>query len=319
MVPPFARGWGHGYARRVARRLPATQALQAFAQAARLGSFKRAAHAMHVSPSALSRQIQALEADLGVALFRRLNPGLELTDAGRKYLAVVDNVLGQLSAAQAAVCVPSRPLRISALESFVSSWLVPNLPSFESLHPDIPLEIEATLAYADFARDPVDVAIRFGTGPWHGVHNEPLLPMTFAPACSPRLREGPIPLREPADLAAHTLIHIAQVPEAWRTWLRSVGVGDLQPRRQLTYDHVSIALSAAECGQGLVLLPDVLLSGRIPAGILCRPIDAWSTADATYHFVCRPEARNEPRVAALRDWLVAALQPHAINATALAD
>ena len=126
-------------------------------------------------------------------LFRRLNPGLELTDEGRRYLAVVDPVLEQLAAAQEALAPRGRPLRISALESFSETWLVPNLPDFERAHPGIELQIEATLRYADFARDPVDVAIRFGRGPWEGLHSEPLrrarvLPGRAAPRSGPALR-----------------------------------------------------------------------------------------------------------------------------------
>src|SRR5262245_27442863 len=156
------------------REIPPTPSLRAFSRAARTLSFKRAAEELHVSPSALSRQIQALEEHLGVALFRRLNPGLALTEEGRRYLGAVDAALAQLEAAQDRFGPGSRPLRVSALESFSESWLVPNLNHFETEHPDLEIELEATLRYADFTRDSVDVAIRFGTGPWEGLHSEPI-------------------------------------------------------------------------------------------------------------------------------------------------
>ena len=105
--------------------LPQTSSLRAFSLAARWLSFKRAADELHLSPSALSRQIQALEQHLGVALFRRLNPGLELTDEGRRYLAAVDAALDQLTAAQRQLAARPRELRVSALQSFSESWLVP--------------------------------------------------------------------------------------------------------------------------------------------------------------------------------------------------
>src|SRR5262249_6902634 len=159
------------------------------------------------SPSAVSRQIQSLEAFLGVALFRRLNPGLEITDEGRRYLDTVNRVLGELRRAQDGLHARSRPLRVSALESFTESWLVPHLADFERAHPGIELQFEATLRYADFERDPVDVAIRFGTGPWGDLHSEPLLDLTYFPVCSPAL-EGE-PLREPVDLRSHVLIHVS--------------------------------------------------------------------------------------------------------------
>ena len=286
--------------------LPPTSSLRAFSRAARTLSFKRAAEELHVSPSALSRQIQALEKHLGVALFERLNPGLALTEDGRRYLGAVDAALAQLEAAQDQIGPVSRPLRVSALESFSESWLVPNLKDFEAAHPDVQIELEATLRYADFTRDAVDVAIRFGTGPWEGLHSEPILDLDFFPVCSPDLVAGDPPLRRPADLAHHTLIHVAQTPDAWTQWLRAAGVA-FDARRNVTYDHVSIALSAAESGQGVAVSTAILCAQRLSANRLCRPFRETARSQATYHFVCRPESLGTPRITALRDWLVAQL------------
>src|SRR4029453_6366246 len=134
------------------RELPPTSSLRAFSRAARTLSFKLAARELHVSPSALSRQIQALDEHLGVALFQRLNPGPARTAEGQRYLRAVDAALAQLEAAQDQFG-DHRPLRVSALESFSESWLVPNLKEFETAHPDVPIALEATLRYADFTRD----------------------------------------------------------------------------------------------------------------------------------------------------------------------
>jgi LysR family glycine cleavage system transcriptional activator len=174
----------------MAAELPTTSSLRAFSLVARGSSFKRAADELNLSPSAVSRQIQALEEHLGVRLLRRLNPGLELTDEGRRYLDHVDAVLDRLESAQRALGGAPRKLRVSALESFSESWLVPRLADFEHAHPDIELEIEATFRHADFARDPVDVAIRFGRGPWEGLHSEPIVALDYFPICSPGLQIG---------------------------------------------------------------------------------------------------------------------------------
>jgi LysR family glycine cleavage system transcriptional activator len=289
--------------RRMPRELPPTSSLRAFSRAARTLSFKRAAEELHVSPSALSRQIQALEEHLGVSLFQRLNPGLALTEQGRDYLGAVDATLAQLEAAQDRFAPDSRPLRVSALESFSESWLVPNLKDLEAAHPDVKIELEATLRYADFASDAVDVAIRFGTGPWEGLHSEPILDLDFFPVCSPALAAGDPPLRRPADLAHHSLIHVAQTPAAWAQWLSVVDVA-IEAGRGVTYDHVGIALSAAESGRGVAISTAILCAERVRAGRLCRPFRETARSEATYHFVCRPESLQIPRVTALRDWLV---------------
>jgi LysR family glycine cleavage system transcriptional activator len=290
--------------------LPAIACLRAFSLAARWSSFKRAADELHLSPSALSRQIQSLEEHLGVALFRRLNPGLELTEAGQRYLVEVDAVLLRLETAQQQLGA-ALPLRVSALESFSENWLIPNLPDFERAHPGIELRLEATLRYADFTRDPVDVAIRFGTGPWPGLHSEPIVELDYFPVCSPALVRGDPPLCTAADLAQHTLIHVEQTPTAWPAWLRAAGAEALTPRRQVTYDHVGIALSAATSGQGVALSTELLCQRWLDDGRLCRPLPQRLRSDQTYHFVCRPEDLENPRVTALRDWLVERLQTDA--------
>jgi len=286
------------------RDLPPTASLRAFSRSAHALSFKRAAGELHLSASALSRQIQGLEQHLGVKLFRRLNPGLELTDEGRRYLVVVDAVLEQLFAAQDQLAPQLRPLRVSTLQSFSESWLVPNLADFERENPGVQVEIEATLRFADFARDPVDVAIRFGRGPWEGLHSEPLLELRFFPVASPALVGGSPGLRAPADLAGHALIHGLQTPNAWREWLRAAGVPDLEPKRNVTYDHVALALAAAEAGQGVALSTPILCGRRLAEGKLVRPFDVSAPATETYHFVCRPDDLRDRRVAAFRDWLV---------------
>jgi len=288
--------------------LPPIAFLRAFSVAGETLSFKKAAAELHLSPSAVSRQIQSLEAQLGVALFRRLNPGLELTSEGRRYLESVRRVLAELRRAHESLVEPgSGPLRVSALQSFTESWLIPHLADFERAHPGVELRVEATLRYADFERDPVDVAIRFGTGPWGDLHSEPIVDMTYFPVCSPTLLQGASPLRQPADLRDQTLIHVSQTPEAWQVWLRAAGLADLEAKRAVTYDHLSIALSAAEEGRGIALCGQFLCERRLATKRLCVPFDLGVRSPSTYHLVCRPEGLHDPRIVALRDWLVDAL------------
>jgi LysR family transcriptional regulator, glycine cleavage system transcriptional activator len=296
-----------GYLHGVREDLPPTAFLRAFSRVAQTLSLKDAAADLHLSPSAVSRQIQSLEAHLGVTLFRRLNPGLEITPEGRRYLDTVDRVLAELRRAQNGVAGPKAgALRVSALESFTASWLIPHLSDFHRIHPDVELRVEATLRYADFDRDPVDVAIRFGTGPWGDLHSEPIVDLAYFPVCSPvlgdDLRQG-----DPGDLRSHTLIHVTQTPDAWSEWLRQAGVEGLRPKRSVTYDHLSIALSAAESGHGVALSSDFLCAERLATGRLVAPFSVRARSASTYHLVCRPEGLEDARITALRDWLVEAL------------
>ncbi|HEU4428476.1 MAG TPA: LysR substrate-binding domain-containing protein [Myxococcota bacterium] len=288
------------------RDLPSTDSLRAFAAAARSGSFKQAARDLHVSASALSRRIQALEEHLGTPLFARLNPGLVLTEAGARYREAVDRVLAPLEAAQEQLASAAgvRVLRVTSLASFTENWLVPNLPDFERAHPELHVEIEATLRYADFQRERVDAGIRFGAGPWQGLHSEPLLETLYSPVCAPKLARGEPPPRRVADLAQHTLIHLSQVPDAWRWWLRRARQPALVPRREVTYDHMAIVLSAAEAGQGAALASPLHCERRVREGRLLRPFAVSVRSPHTYHFVCRPEGLQDPAILGLRDWLV---------------
>ncbi len=118
---------------------------------------------------------------------------------------------------------------------------------------------------------------------------------------------GDAPLVEPAGLRSQTLIHLTQTPGSWREWLRAAGVPDLEPRRTVTYDHVSIALSAAEAGRGVALTSHFLCAPRLAAGRLCAPFDLHVRSESTYHLVCPPEGLEDARIVAFRDWLVEAL------------
>lgn len=288
--------------------LPSTASLRAFVHAARHLSFKQAAEQLGVSPSALSRQIQSLEELLAVPLFERRNPGLALTAAGERYRVTAERVLRDLRAAASALApAAAGPLRVSALESFSANWLVPRLPAFRARHPGIEIELEATLRYADFERDPVDVAIRFGVGPWADLHAEPIVELFFLPVCSPALRDGEPGLREPRDLARHTWIHVSQVPDAWAEWTSAIGLPELRGVGELRFDHVDIAQSAAASGQGVALASPLLFAQHVEDGRLCVPFDRPVRSTSTYHLVCRPEGLEDPRIVAFRDWLVDAL------------
>jgi LysR family glycine cleavage system transcriptional activator len=285
------------------RHVRSLQALVVFEAAGRHRSLKLAAAELHVTPSAISRQVRSLEQDLGVQLFRRLTRGLELTEEGAAYLAQIGAALADLDrATDAARASRSKPLRLSVLQSFAGNWLVPRLPRFEAAHPGIDLRMEATTAYADFRRDPVDLAIRFGRGPWPGLHSEPLLALEFFPVCRPARRKTS-PLRTPADLAAYTWLEEVHVPDAWPAWLRAAGVPTIRPTRTLQYDNAQLMLEAAVAGQGVALATRVIADRYLDERRLVRPFDISAPSAVTYHLVARTEDLDKPPIRAFRRWL----------------
>jgi LysR family transcriptional regulator, glycine cleavage system transcriptional activator len=291
------------------RHIGSLQALVVFEAAGRHRSLKLAAAELHVTPSAVSRQVRALERDLGVPLFRRVIRGIELTDDGAAYLTHISAALADLERATDAVRArTSKPLRLSVLQSFAGNWLVPRLPRFEAAHPGIDLHMEATTAYADFRRDPIDLAVRFGRGPWPGLHSEPLLALEFFPVCRPGLRNGARRLRRPADLAAHTWLEEVHVPDAWPSWLRAAGVETIQPQRTLQYDNAQLMLEAAAAGQGVALASRVIADRYLEERRLVRLFDVSAASALTYHLVARPADLDQPMIRAFRTWLRAEMQ-----------
>jgi LysR family glycine cleavage system transcriptional activator len=286
--------------------LPSLAALRVFEAAGRHLSFTNAAAELCVTTSAVSRQVRALEGELGRPLFARQPRGLVLTKDGAVYLAQVADALRRLDQASAALRGDRtrRVLRLSVLASFAGNWLVPRLPAFERAHPEIDVALEATTRYADFARDPVDLAIRFGTGPWEGLESEPLFPLEFYLVCAPSRLEGDPPLRTPADLASHTWLEEVHIPQAWPLWLAAAGVSGIEPPRRHTYDHAQLMLDAAMAGQGVALTSDVIAERALRESRLVRPFAITATAPWTYHLVMRPDGRADPAVTAFREWIV---------------
>ncbi len=288
------------------RHLPSLAALRVFEAAGRRLSFTDAAGELCVTTSAVSRQIRALEDELGRPLFERHPRGLALTKDGAAYLAHVADALRRVDDATATLRGQGarRKLRLSVLASFAGNWLLPRLPAFERAHPDVDVALEATTRYADFARDPVDLAIRFGTGPWEGLASEPLFPLEFYPVCRPERGRRP-PLRVPADLARHTWLDEVHIPTAWPLWLAAAGVAGIEPARRLTYDHAQLVLDAAMAGQGIALSSDVIAERALRDRRLVKPFAITATAPWTYHLVMRPDDASDPAIAAFRAWIVA--------------
>jgi LysR family glycine cleavage system transcriptional activator len=287
------------------KHLPSLPALRVFEAAGRHESFTLAAEELHVTTSAVSRQIRALEDELGQKLFKRLPRGLELTKEGAAYLAEVGDALRRLEQASASLRAGDRRrvLRLSVIPSFAGNWLVPRLPAFEQAHPGIDVVMEATIRYADFRHEPVDLAIRFGAGQWEGLHAEPLLPLEFYPVCRPdRIRSDP-PLRTLADLARHTWLEEIHVPFAWPLWLETAGAPALEPVRRIPYDHAQLMLDAAAAGQGVALANDVIAERYLRERRLAQPFRVRAASPETYHLVMRAEDRQKRDLRAFRDWI----------------
>ncbi|MDZ7747889.1 MAG: transcriptional regulator GcvA [Halofilum sp. (in: g-proteobacteria)] len=294
----------------MSRQLPPLNALRAFEAAGRHLSFSRAAEELHVTPAAVSHQIKSLEQYLGVRLFRRRPHGLLLTEAGQSALPGVSAGFDRLARAVAGVrdAEASRPLTVSVAPSFASKWLVPRLEDFRHRYAGTEVRIDATERMADFRQDDVDLAVRYGSGNYEGLHVERLAAQSVFPVCSPWLAQGDPPLREPDDLRHHTLIHVdwaragLSAPD-WPTWLASAGVTGVDATAGPRYGQQSMAVQAAIAGHGVALGSALLVADDLAAGRLVRPFEHALHEEHTYFLVCLPEAAETPRVKMFRDWL----------------
>src|SRR5947208_15183291 len=185
--------------------LPPLGALRAFEAAARHMSFSRAAAELHVTPAAVSHQIHALEQDLGVKLFHRMNRSIELTSSAQILLPGWSDAFAgiQASVRRLRAHNDTGTLTVTAPPSFAAKWLVVRLHRFQERWPEIDVRISATDNVVDLGAGDFDLAIRYGSGRYPGLHVEPLLKNEVFPACSPRLVEEGPPLRNPDDLKRH--------------------------------------------------------------------------------------------------------------------
>ena len=289
----------------MARRLPPLNALPSFEAAARHLSFSKAADELHVTHGAVSRAIRNLEDHLGIQLMIRATRSVRLTPAGAAYAAEVREALDQLATATRVATGQHSAglLGVSTLDSFAGKWLVPRLFRFRQAHPEIEVRLATSERLADFVSDGIDIAVRYGRGQYPGVSAELLIKEDLFPVCSPKLLEGPHPLRTPADLRHHTLIH-DDFHIDWSMWLRSAGIEGIDPHRGPSFHSSVLALQAAVQGEGVVLGRSPLVGDDLAAGRLVRPFDI-SMAGRGYYVVYPPRALQFTKVKAFRDWLMA--------------
>jgi len=287
--------------------IPPLAGLKAFEAVARLRSFRRAADELSVTPSAISHQVRGLEDALQVELFERGTKGVTVTSAGQRFLPEVQAALDRLSLAVADLRerTPNAPLTISTLPTFAVRWMIPRLADLRRKHPEIEVRLDATMDIVNFADSDVDLAIRYGQGQWPGLHCEPLIAERLIPVCSPALLKGPHPLKEPADLAHHTLLRNDAYLEDWSLWLKAARVSGIDLDRGPRFGYSELVLRAASEGLGVAVGRQHLIEAELAAGSLVAPFDITHDMGIRYWLVCPPRALDDPRVATFRTWLLA--------------
>lgn len=290
---------------------PSISELHAFATAARRGTFAAAAAELHVTEGAISRAITRLQEHLGTALFVREGRRNVLSPAGLAYLQAIDPALQSIEAATLVARQTARPrqqglaLRLSVTPTFFSHWLIPRLPEFAALHPQI------SLSYAPYQRDDpltapdIDAWIRGGAPPWPAaVHADYVVGRELVPICRPADLEGPQGLRTPADLLQRPLLFHTHHPDNWAYWLKAVGCPHPPPSPSADFEQVAMLVQAVIAGLGVAVVQRCLVEADLAAGRIALAVEHPVQLDRGY-YLCRPAARGEPpALESFRAWLL---------------
>ena len=307
------------------RRLPSLDFLRGFEAAGRRLSFTLAAEELFLTQSALSRQVKALEDALGVALFERRHRALALTAAGASFHRTVSLQLREIAqAADAARGQVREPaLTVSTTVSFAALWLIPRLASFRAAQPAVEVYVSADDRMVDLVRGDVDIAVRYLADAGAPANASRLFGERLLPVASPALlTRGHAPLKSPADLASHVLIHLDDpggfMPWLnWPAWLTSNGQPNLKPAGSLRFSLYDQVIQATLGGQGVALGRIPLISELMREGRLVAPFPKRYDSPRSYFVIKAPHVADRPDVTDFVTWLLqeAAAQTHADSAS----
>ena len=288
--------------------------LRAFEAVARHLNFRAASEELALTQSAVSRQIQALEDDVGLPLFLRHTRAVELTGAGAQLLQAASSALERLDSAVRLVrrSAGRKTVAVSTWASFASNWLIERMEAFQTAHPDIDIRIDATDAFVDLDTTDVDLALRYTT-PANLQHSraQRLFGEQLTVVASPWLLKSSAKVRGPADLARFALIeagdtHRSQHLEwlSWQRWLETQGLRSFEPRRWLYFNYASQIIQAALTGQGVALARVPLVADALASGELVEVLPGTRLdSPLAYWLMVAPRSAQRPEVIAFCNWL----------------
>ncbi|MGX6999417.1 LysR substrate-binding domain-containing protein [Caballeronia sp. KNU42] len=286
---------------------PNVTELLAFTSAAKHLNFSRAARELGLTPSAVSRQIAALETQFGVQLFIRDGRNLALTPSGSRYLERVASPLrdiGNASLEMMSAGGQGDLLTIASVPTFTTKWLIPRLPGFLSSTSGVTISFARHLAHGDAFPLDLDAAIRYGDGTWDGVVCDYIDGRRFLLVCSPDYRARR-PLRCLQDAAdAARLLH-GQAGRVWGQWAEAYGVYNMNALTGPRFEQYSVLIQAAQAGLGLALVPEFLVRDNLATGKLVEPISAPIDVEQGHYLCYFPERiETRPALKHFREWVL---------------
>jgi LysR family glycine cleavage system transcriptional activator len=256
-----------------------------------------------------------LEGHLGFPLFARLPRKLELTEEGRQFGGAVREALTGIGSAIERLRADQGhgPLTISTMASFAAQWLMPRMSRFHALHPEIDIRLHTNDKMANLRTDGVDIALRHGWGDYPGLDTRLLMHERIFPVCSPKLMQGPGAVRKVEDLAHCVLLHDddwrhSNVSGSWPFFLKQFGVRRPDAHGGPGFNQGDLMVQAAIHGRGVALARSSLAEIELDTGRLVRPLDIWLDSPMSLYVCTLPERAEQPKIVALRDWVMAEAQ-----------
>lgn len=294
--------------------LPLT-ALRAFEKVAEHLSFTRAAEALHVTQSAVSQQVAQLEERVGKRLVERSGRALRLTPHGELLAAACQRSFSALERALQRVSRggDGRALQFKLPPTFAMKWLMPRLPGFQVLHPQLELHLSTSVQPVDFESEDVDIGMLRAAEPDPGLHAMSVMDECGILVCSPRLwgqREA-----RPAELASMTLLHSANRPDDWPLWLRLMGVPDLKPANQIEFSFSLLMYQAAIEGLGVAIAQPEFVEEELASGRLIAPFEQVVATGRKHFLVCPARLRHDPAIAGFFSWVQSDAKAHRATQT----
>jgi len=290
-------------------------AIEAFVRVAECGSFSQAAQRLHSSKSVVSRQVSALEAELGARLIHRTTRALTLTEAGRSYFERASRILAELEEANASVgqlqAAPRGRLRVNAAMSFGFLHLAPALPEFLIRYPEVEIELTLNDRFVDLVEEGFDVAVRIGSLDDSTLVARRLAPTRLTVCAAPDYLAAHGTPASPGDLKAHECLCYSNVglPRAWRFVMPDGQPRLVEVKGRLHANNGDALRAAALTGLGLTYLPSFIVGSDLQSGALVAVLEAFIPQDSAVHAVYPHSRHLSPKVRAFVDFLVARFGP----------
>lgn len=291
----------------MASSLPSTKALQVFEAVARNMSVTGAASVLHMTQSAVSRQLLGLEASLTVDLFRREKQRLYLTEAGRQFLADIEPILEQLKQACLRVSrLSASTLTIGIEPALASRWLIPQLPEFKQRCPSLEVELMTDMEQLYSLNSEIDVGFLFGNGDFAGARSHFFMAESLVAVCTPALLKTQPVAKHIKDSLSFPMLHHTAAYSSSEAWLAAAGLsqGEIESLPGSRLGSFGLMVDLAKQGQAVAIVPEYFVRRELASKELVLSCLESLPSDNAYYLVIPSHSQSTDKVNEFSDWIL---------------